>query len=329
MPKYKKDALEHRFDNYKITKLIESNSIEYGKFLIKNSLTAYTKFMSTLAIGLVNYLGFYFMGLYILYSKLSSMREDFKKLKPINSLNKCEFNKRLLYRINFIYNFNNCRKLEFFFLNNHLLIKKTQQLPLNLRSIKKRIKKKSKKKLKNLGLLYVTFSKRNTFFNLTDSYSKTLNLITVRREGFLGRRRTEYTSIFSTSRSIKQKFKPFKLDSIALIYKGWSRFRAAIKKSLRFKDTNKLPLIYIKYVVKIPHNGCRPRKVKRKKRKRKIWLKKKHHYKFFQSKFYSIKINKKKSRLKLLKKIKKKNKKKKQKKKTNHDHKLTNKKRNK
>lgn len=143
------------------------------------------------------------------------------------------------------------------------------------------------------GFLYVTFARRNTFFNLADHKSRTLYLTTVRREGFLGRRRSAYTSIFSTSRIVKQKIKLLKLSSIAVVYKGWSRFRVAIKKSLRYRDRFKVPISYIRYVIKIPHNGCRPRKTKRKKRKRKLFLKRRFKKKFFFSKISKTNYGKK------------------------------------
>jgi len=131
--------------------------------------------------------------------------------------------KKLSYLITHLFNKKPNSKLANFYFNNHLLIKSKQTPPrLNWDLNRKYLYTYNDSTIlkKKHGLLYVTFSKRNTFFNLTDSKSRTLNLVTVRREGFLGRRRTEYTSVFSTSRIIKQKFKAFKLDNIALVYKG-------------------------------------------------------------------------------------------------------------
>jgi ribosomal protein S11 len=61
-----------------------------------------------------------------------------------------------------------------------------------------------------------------------------------------------------------------KKSNLIVIYKGWSRFRFAIKNALNIKGDNIiLPINYIKYLVKIPHNGCRPpKKRNRKKSKR-------------------------------------------------------------
>jgi hypothetical protein len=85
-----------------------------------------------------------------------------------------------------------------------------------------RVKNEGVRNFKNTkrGFLYVTFARRNTFFNLADHTHKTKQLTTVRREGFLGRRRADYTSIFSTARIVKQKFKYLNFSRISVIYKG-------------------------------------------------------------------------------------------------------------
>lgn len=141
------------------------------------------------------------------------------------------------------------------------------------RHYKNRLFKKKRRKTKNsLGVLHVSFKKRNVFFNLSNQFFKTLYLTTLRKQGFLGRRRQEYLSIWSTVQMIKQKIKRFKLQTLALVYTGWNRFRVAIKNSLRSWDLYKVPLCYARFVVKIPHNGCRVKKKKEKKRKKKIWL---------------------------------------------------------
>ena len=51
--------------------------------------------------------------------------------------------------------------------------------------------------------LYITFKKRNAFFNLSLSGGQTIKLTTLRKEGYVGRRRLEYTSLFSVMRSMR------------------------------------------------------------------------------------------------------------------------------
>jgi ribosomal protein S11 len=130
-----------------------------------------------------------------------------------------------------------------------------------------------KKTKKTHILLNITFKKRNTFFNVSQNFGKTIYLTSVRKEGYVGRKRTQYNSIFSVMRLVRKVIVNYfiiKDSTLAIIYKGWSRFRFAIKKSLNISgDSTILPINYIKYLVKIPHNGCRaPKKRNRKKSKR-------------------------------------------------------------
>jgi ribosomal protein S11 len=123
------------------------------------------------------------------------------------------------------------------------------------------------------GSLHVTFKKRNTFFLLRDYKNKTLYLTTVRKEGYLGRRRKEYVSIFTVAKQIKPLIYKYKLNKISLLFSGWSRFKWAVKKALRYRDGYRPSLNYVKFLVKVPHNGCRSPKLRRKKRSRRRFFK--------------------------------------------------------
>jgi hypothetical protein len=85
---------------------------------------------------------------------------------------------------------------------------------------KKKCYKKKKIKHSQTGILYVTFSKRNMFLNLSTFDNKSLLLTTLRKEGFSGRRRKEYISIFTVVRIIKQNLRKYKIKRLALIYRG-------------------------------------------------------------------------------------------------------------
>jgi hypothetical protein len=58
------------------------------------------------------------------------------------------------------------------------------------------------------------------FLNISDFKNTCLMVTTLRRLGYIGRRRQEYTSIFSAIRSIKKKLFLYKLKRIAIIYNG-------------------------------------------------------------------------------------------------------------
>ena len=98
-------------------------------------------------------------------------------------------------------------------------LKIIQAKKLSFKNIKRRKQRKRKRNTK-LSYLAITFSKRNMFLNLSNHKRNTILLTTIRKEGFFGRRRTEYTSIFSTVRTVKQSFRKHKIRKLALIYKG-------------------------------------------------------------------------------------------------------------
>lgn len=79
---------------------------------------------------------------------------------------------------------------------------------------------KKELKHKDLGILHITFTKRNAFINLSTHNYNTILLTTLRREGFLGRRRQEYVSLFTTIRVVKKKLSKFKFKRLALVYSG-------------------------------------------------------------------------------------------------------------
>ena len=106
-----------------------------------------------------------------------------------------------------------------------------------------------------------------------------LHSTTLRKEGFLGRRRQQYVSVYDTVRVIKKIMRKFKISYICLIYNGWNRFKVAVKNSFKSKYYHKVKIVYIKFLYSLPHNGCRATKRRRKKRKKRRWLKPKRWFK--------------------------------------------------
>lgn len=137
--------------------------------------------------------------------------------------------------------------------------------------------KKKKKKIKHLLLLNVTFGKRNTFFNVSSGMGKTLYLTTVSREGYVGRKKAAYTSLFGVTSLVKKIISNFYINKycdLCIVYKGWSRYRAAIQAAFNKKKLYNLNIKFIKYIVKIPHNGCRPPKQRNRLKRQKYFPKK-------------------------------------------------------
>jgi ribosomal protein S11 len=121
----------------------------------------------------------------------------------------------------------------------------------------------------NRGKLSITFSKRNMFINLSTSKNKTLFVTTLRSLGYRGRRRYEYLSFFSCIRIVKARLKRYNMGRVMIVYRGWHRFRVAIRNAFYKRGRFRVKVLFVKYSIKIPHNGCRFRKKKRKKRKKK------------------------------------------------------------
>lgn len=125
----------------------------------------------------------------------------------------------------------------------------------------------------------VTFAKKNTFFNIASPKGKTVHLTTVIREGYIGKKRNAYISIFGVASVINKLISNFyiqKYCSICIIYKGWNRFRSAIRAAFNKKTFFNLRIKYIKYAIKIPHNGCRVPKQRNRSRMQKYFVKKKY-----------------------------------------------------
>jgi ribosomal protein S11 len=99
------------------------------------------------------------------------------------------------------------------------------------------------------------------------------------REGYLGKKRKAYTSIFSVASVINKLISNFYINkycTLFVIYKGWNRFRSAIRAAFNKKKFFNLRIKYTKYVVKIPHNGCRAPKQRNRSRMQKYFVKRKY-----------------------------------------------------
>jgi hypothetical protein len=81
--------------------------------------------------------------------------------------------------------------------------------------------------------LKVTYRRRNTFFVLTDNLDNVMSTTTIRREGFYGRRRRQYTAMQGTLRSIKKKLKMFFIKNLEVTFIRSNRFRFILRKVFR------------------------------------------------------------------------------------------------
>lgn len=141
---------------------------------------------------------------------------------------------------------------------------------LRLRVFKKVLKLnrkyfKTKKKLFNLkenqGIIYVRSSLNNTIVALTGLKGKVQYVKSAGSCGFQGKKkRSTKFAIQYTLNLIALAAKDQKLNSVFLFLKGFSRSRYYMLKCLKKQG---LKVLGIRDITPHPHNGCRPKKLRR------------------------------------------------------------------
>ena len=129
-------------------------------------------------------------------------------------------------------------------------------------------KKKHKKKVKiskaKYGILRISAEKRNIFCSLSDSKG---NIRTSVSSGLLkvkGRKRQALHIVKATGQIIIKQILHHKITNLILIHKGRA-YRKKKKTLLKtFSKVKRLKLLKINRPAPRSHNGCRPRKIRRK-----------------------------------------------------------------
>ena len=127
---------------------------------------------------------------------------------------------------------------------------------------KKEEKKKSKIKVKiNEGIVHVQNTFNNTIVTVSDMKGSVLSWASAGGLGFRGAKKsTPFASQMVATTAIEKAMTKFGLREVKVYVKGpgfgrESAIRAVAKAGLRITQ--------IKDVTGIPHNGCRPRKIRR------------------------------------------------------------------
>lgn len=124
---------------------------------------------------------------------------------------------------------------------------------------KKEIKTKAFQKIRE-GRVYISSSYNNTILTLTDFQG---NVLAWASTGLLGFKGTKKATPFAASRVAEvlvQAAKKIGVEKIEILIKGVGSGRESAVRSLASRG---LDIISIKDVTPIPHNGCRPPKVRR------------------------------------------------------------------
>lgn len=119
-----------------------------------------------------------------------------------------------------------------------------------------KVKKKGLKEAK----VYISCSYNNTLMTLTDNQGNVLGWASSGHIGFKGTKKATPFAASKVSEIIFQKTQKIGIEKIAIFIKGIGGGRDSAIRSLASRG---LDIISIKDVTPVPHNGCRPPKIRR------------------------------------------------------------------
>lgn len=136
------------------------------------------------------------------------------------------------------------------------IITKTGEEALRL---EKEIKVKVPQKIRE-GRVYIFSSYNNTIITLTDLQGNVLYWTSAGKVGFKGTKKATPFAASRVAENMVEAAKKIGIEKVAVLIKGIGSGRESALRSLA---TRGLEITSIKDVTPIPHNGCRPPKVRR------------------------------------------------------------------
>ena len=127
-------------------------------------------------------------------------------------------------------------------------------------TLKKGIKATARAKKITEGKIYINSTYNNTIITLTDSQGSVLAWASAGLIGFKGTKKATPFAASKVAESIAQIAKKIGVEKILIFVKGVGSGRESAIRSLAARG---LDIVTIKDVTPIPHNGCRPPKVRR------------------------------------------------------------------
>jgi small subunit ribosomal protein S11 len=125
--------------------------------------------------------------------------------------------------------------------------------------VKKEVKLESHQKIRE-GRIYIFSSYNNTILTLTDSQGNVLYWTSAGQIGFKGTKKGTPFAASKVAETMAQAAKKLGVIRIQVLVKGIGSGRESAIRSLASRD---LDIVSIKDITPIPHNGCRPPKVRR------------------------------------------------------------------
>ncbi len=110
------------------------------------------------------------------------------------------------------------------------------------------------------GRIYISSSYNNTILTLTDSQGNVLHWTSAGLIGFKGTKKGTPFAASKTAEAMVQAIRKLNIGKVKVLVKGIGSGRESAIRSLAARD---LDIISLKDITPIPHNGCRPPKVRR------------------------------------------------------------------
>lgn len=144
------------------------------------------------------------------------------------------------------------------------IVKKTEEELLREKEkieekLKKEIKIEPSKKISE-GRVYIFASYNNTICTLTDLQGNALAWTSAGNIGFKGTKKATPFAASKVAERLVEKAKKIGLEKVEVFIKGIGSGRDSALRSLASRG---LEILAIKDITPIPHNGCRPPKVRR------------------------------------------------------------------
>ena len=124
---------------------------------------------------------------------------------------------------------------------------------------KKEVKIETSQKVKE-GRVYISSSYNNTIITLTDTQGNVLTWASAGSIGFKGTKKATPFAASKVAETLAQSVKKIGIEKVQVFIKGVGSGRESAIRSLAVRG---LDIILIKDITPIPHNGCRPPKVRR------------------------------------------------------------------
>jgi len=125
--------------------------------------------------------------------------------------------------------------------------------------VKKGVKVSAVSRTKD-GRIYISSSYNNTLISLTDSEGKVLTWASAGSIGFKGTKKATPFAASKVAESICLTAKKMKIGNVDVFVKGIGSGRESAIRSLAAQGLN---IVSVKDTTPVPHNGCRPPKVRR------------------------------------------------------------------